>query len=152
VLTGSSDKTARLWETATGKALGPPLQHQEAIWAVAFSPDGKTVLTGSQDKTARLWETGRGKPLGPPLQHQGEVHAVAFSPDGKTVLTGSQDKTARLWHVPRPIEGDPERIILWAQVITGSELDESGGTRGLDAATWEQRRQCLQKLGGPPEN
>jgi WD40 repeat protein len=58
-----------------------------------------------------------------------------FSPDGKTVLTSSADKTTRLWRVPRPIEGDPERIVLWAQVITGLELDESGGTRGLDAAT-----------------
>jgi WD40 repeat protein len=76
---------------------------------------------------------------------------VAFSPDGKTGLTGSGDKAARLWRVPRPIEGDPERIILWAQVITGLELDEYGGTPGLDATTWEQRRQRLQELGGPPE-
>jgi WD40 repeat protein len=80
------------------------------------------------------------------------VWAVAFSPDGKIVLTGSDDKTARLWNVPRPIEGDPKRILLWAQVITGLELDEYGGTRGLDAPTWEQRRQRLQELGGPPEN
>jgi hypothetical protein len=55
VLTGSWDKTARLWEAATGKALGPPLQHQDNVVAVAFSPDDKTVLTGSDDKTARLW-------------------------------------------------------------------------------------------------
>jgi hypothetical protein len=37
-------------------------------------------------------------------------------------------------------------------VTTGSEFGEYGGTRGLDAATWEQRRQRLQNLGGPPEN
>jgi WD40 repeat protein len=152
VLTGSVDNTARLWETAAGKPLGPPLQHQDLVVAVAFSPDGKTVLTGSIDKTSRLWETVTGKPLGPPLQHQGQVVAVAFSPDGKTVLTGSCDNTARVWHAPSPIEGDPERIILWAQVITGLELDDYGGTRGLDAGTWEQRRQRLQELGGPPES
>jgi WD40 repeat protein len=126
------------------------LQHRGGVEAVAFSPDGKTVLTGSDDKTARLWETGTGKPLGPSLQHEATVFRVAFNPDGKTVLTGSEDKTARLWHAPRPIEGDPERIVLWAQVITGLELDEYGGTRGLDAATWEQRRRRLQELGGPP--
>jgi WD40 repeat protein len=194
ILTGSSGKTPRHWETATGKPLGPPLQHQDMVMALAFSPDGKTVLTesydktarlweaatgkplsppfaassrgccrglqpkrqdradaGSADKTARLWETATGKPLGPPLQHQDLVRAVAFSPAGKTVLTESYDKTARLWRVPRPIEGDPERIVLWAQVITGLELDDYGGTRFLDAATWEQRRQRLQELGGPPE-
>ena len=120
---------------------------------MAFSPDGKTVLTGSSDKTARLWETATGKQLGPPLQHQGGVLAVAFSPDGKTVVTGSAhfDHTARLWRVPRQLRGDPEQILRWIQVITGLELDERGEVRVLDAAAWQQCRQRLQILGGPPQ-
>jgi hypothetical protein len=36
------------------------------------------------------------------------------------------------------------------QVITGLEVDELTAVRILDDATWEQRRQCLQELGGPP--
>src|SRR5262249_22059036 len=47
VLTGSWDKTARLWEAATGQPVGPPLRHEEEVRAVAFSPDGRLVLTGS---------------------------------------------------------------------------------------------------------
>ena len=86
--------------------------------------------------------------IGPPLQHQGPVVAVAFSPDGKTVLTGG-DKTARLWPAPAPLPGEPERILLWAQVITGMEVDH-GAVRVLDASTWEERCRWLDKLGGPP--
>ena len=52
VLTGSMDKTARLWDAATGRPLGPALTHQGQVWAVAFSPDGKAVLTGSEDGRA----------------------------------------------------------------------------------------------------
>ena len=66
VLTGSSDKTARLWDAATGRPLGLPMTHQDRVSAVAFSPDGKTVLTGSWDKTARLWDAATGQPLGLP--------------------------------------------------------------------------------------
>src|SRR5262249_55497124 len=54
VVTASWDKTARLWDSATGKPLGPPLQHQNGVVAVAFSPDGKTVVTASHDNTAPL--------------------------------------------------------------------------------------------------
>ncbi len=97
ILTGSWDKTVRLWRTDTGTPIGSPLRHDNSVLAVAFSPDGQTVLTGSADNTARLWRTDTGAPLGTPLRHDNLVLAVAFSPDGKTVLTGSSDKTARLW-------------------------------------------------------
>jgi len=117
---------------------------------VALSADGKTALTGSHDKTVRQWETATGKPIGPPLPHPEIASAVALSADGKTALTGGFDKTAQLWPVPQPMRGDPERIMLWAQVITGLEVDELTAVRVIDAATWQQRRQRLEKLGGPP--
>jgi WD40 repeat protein len=62
VLTGSEDDAARLWDTATGRPVGPPLIHQGAVWAVAFSPSGTTVMTGSSDQTARLWDVATALP------------------------------------------------------------------------------------------
>jgi WD40 repeat protein len=97
VLTTSWGTSARLWDAATGKAIGAPLLHEGMVYAIAYSPDGNTVVTGSQDKTARLWDAATAKPIGATLQHLGPVYAVAFSPDGKTVLTGSEDKMTRLW-------------------------------------------------------
>jgi WD40 repeat protein len=98
-LTGSEDKTARLWDVASGLPEGPPLRHDDAVVTVAFSPDGRTVLTGSRDKTARLWDVASAQQQRPALSHDDVVVAVAFSPDGHTALTGSWDKTARLWDV-----------------------------------------------------
>jgi len=95
----SRDNTARLWDVTTGQEFRRFEGHTEAVWSVAFSPDGRQVLTGSGDKTARLWDAATGKELRRFEGHTEAVWSVAFSPDGRQVLTGSWDKTARLWDV-----------------------------------------------------
>src|SRR5262249_55008866 len=70
ILTGGYDKTARLWDAASGRPLGPPMRHDGEVVDVAFSPDGQMILTGSNDHTARLWDAATGRPLGEPLAHQ----------------------------------------------------------------------------------
>jgi WD40 repeat protein len=99
ILTGSQDKTARLWRRQPDNAVSPPvvLSHDESVLACAFSPDGQTVLTGCRDNTARLWEAHTGQPLEPVLAHPSAVSAVGFSPDGRTIVTGSWDQAVRLW-------------------------------------------------------
>ena len=55
LVTASDDKTARLWETESGKLLATLQGHEGAVYSAQFSPDGKRIVTGSDDKTARLW-------------------------------------------------------------------------------------------------
>ena len=150
LLTGSTDRTARLWDARTGEPRGVALEHAGAVWAAAFSPDGQTLMTGGTDRTARLWDAATGTPIGPPLPHRDVIWAVAWHPTGRMALTGSEDGTARLWQVPAPLEDEPERITRWVEVITAMELDDNGVVRPLDPATWERRRQHLRELGGPP--
>ena len=99
VLSGSSDKTLRLWEVATGKELRRFEGHSGRVCSVAFSPDGRYVLSGSRDKTIRLWEVATGKELRRFEGHSSWVISVAFSPDGRYILSGSEDRTLRLWEV-----------------------------------------------------
>ncbi|MCK4344286.1 MAG: PD40 domain-containing protein, partial [Bacteroidales bacterium] len=95
ILTGSWDKTARLWDLE-GNEVQVFTGHEDGVKSSVFSPDGKTILTGSWDNTSRLWDLD-GNELQVFKGHKNSVISVAFSPDGKTILTGSYDKTARLW-------------------------------------------------------
>jgi WD40 repeat protein len=51
--TTSTDKTARIWDAASGQELRK-LTHDGAVTAVALSPDGKRLATTSGN-AALLW-------------------------------------------------------------------------------------------------
>jgi RNA polymerase sigma factor (sigma-70 family) len=71
------------------------LRHGQAINALAFAKDGKTLVSGSMDLTVSLWELPSGKELRRLAGHGNYVTCVALSPDGKVVASGAED--FRLW-------------------------------------------------------
>ncbi|PWY66380.1 putative WD-repeat protein [Aspergillus sclerotioniger CBS 115572] len=94
---GSSDKTVKLWDTATGRQRQTLEGHSGYINSVAFSPDGLTLVSGSDDKTVKLWDTATGRQRQTLKGHSDWINSVAFSPDGLTLASGSNDKTVKLW-------------------------------------------------------
>jgi WD40 repeat protein/serine/threonine protein kinase len=126
LMTGSRDKTARLWDAYTGDPLSEPMRHDGWVTAVAYGPGGLTVLTGGMDKTVQRWLVRTGKRLKDPIQLDDVVSSVAYSAGRLAVVVGCWDKTARLWDVRagKPI-GEPLRH---DDIVTTVAVSPDGGT------------------------
>jgi WD40 repeat protein len=94
-------------------------QH-DFVYAVAFSPDGKTVAYGTRSNvrgpdnaqvvsgTVALWDVAARKHKGKLAGHAHFVQCLAFSPDGGTLASGSADGMVKLWDVA----GEKELVTL----------------------------------------
>jgi WD40 repeat protein/serine/threonine protein kinase/tetratricopeptide (TPR) repeat protein len=100
VLTGGPDRSARLWETATGREIRR-FSHDGTVNDVAFSPDGSMLLI-SGEGMIRFHAKDTDQPIGEPLYQRSIVCEARFSPDGQTLLVfsvGSQG--TQVWEAPR---------------------------------------------------
>ena len=65
-------------------------QHEDNVYLIDFTADGRTMATASGDNTAAIWDLSSGKPKFI-LPHDGPVYAAIFSPDRTLLATGSGD-------------------------------------------------------------
>lgn len=142
---------AQKWEVAVGKAQGKPLDYLQNTYAVAYSPDGRTLATAADGNVVRLWHTGAGMSAAAPIRPSSEVRALAFSADGRSLITVQDDATVSRWDVSAPIDGDVRRIALWVQTLTGMELTDQDVVRELGVTAWHERGRQLREAGPLPQ-
>jgi RNA polymerase sigma factor (sigma-70 family) len=141
--TGSSDKSARLWDWQ-GKPKGMLAGHADGILAVAFLPHSQLLATGGRDRTVRLWDWLARMERTTLRGHTDWVTALAVSPDGKLLVSGSKDKTIKLWDLePEPrerltLEGHTAAVLCVAISPDGRTLatgSEDGAVKLWDLST-----------------
>lgn len=103
LVSGGKDGHLRLWRTDAGFApLHAFAAHKDAIYSIAFSPDGTMLASAARDKTAKLWDAANFTPLRRLDRHTGghgySVNAVLWM-NGHTLLTASDDKAVVAWEV-----------------------------------------------------
>jgi WD40 repeat protein/tetratricopeptide (TPR) repeat protein len=103
-VSGVQRGAVRLIDAATGRPVGPVLEHKNTVMCAAFSAGGRVLATSSTDATARLWAVPGGEPLARPLDLLRTVHLVAFAPRGRALAT-REGELVRLWALPE--EGVP---------------------------------------------
>lgn len=99
LVTGSRDKSAKLWDKETGRELRSFLGHTLTVNGLDISRSGKLLATSSADNTAKVWDILTGKELFTTPADTKYMTDVAFSPDEKwLVATGYGDKT-KVWNI-----------------------------------------------------
>jgi WD40 repeat protein/serine/threonine protein kinase/TPR repeat protein len=99
IITASYDRTARIWDSSTGREIMQLSGHTDRLRSASYSLDGRHIVTSSHDKTARIWDAATGQQLMVLTGHTDAVRSAEFSADGSRVVTGSYDQTARVWDV-----------------------------------------------------
>ncbi len=92
----------RGWEWQFLHLLAEPSQdrwvaHDDMIFGMDLSADGRRMATASRDGTMRIWDPETHALIATGTGHETWVFDIAYSPDERKVVTGSEDSTARIW-------------------------------------------------------
>ncbi len=142
LLTACKDGQARLWDWRAGKLACPPLVHQDEVYAVALTADGRHALTAGRLRASALhvWELTTGKLVAPPLRLSGDVTPFSISPDGKRVVVTANGSVAliNLAELLSPPELSTEDLGLLGELATAQQI-ELGEVSGLTQEQWRER-------------
>jgi WD40 repeat protein len=58
IITGSSDKTVRIWRLMTGDLLATLTEHTGSVNAIVVSPNQAWFATGASDGRVKIWKLG----------------------------------------------------------------------------------------------
>ena len=149
VVSGSDDRSLRVWDPWTGQCLQVMEDHHSRVNCMALLPNGY-IISGSSDHSLRVWDPSTGQCLQVLKGHRNPVNCIVALPDGR-VISGSDDCSLRVWD---PSTGQ------CLQVLKGHSLPVNciallpdgrvvSGSDDRSLLVWDPRTgQCLQVMEG----
>lgn len=96
LVSGSRDKTIKIFETATGQCIATLVGHDNWVRGVEFHPSGKYLLSVSDDKSIRVWDIKQGRATKTISDaHSHFVSCMDFNQNN--LATGGVDDVIKIW-------------------------------------------------------
>ena len=94
----------QIWDLAKGRIQQVFDGHQQEVYSLDFSRDGRLIISGSADNTIRIWDLYDKSRKIFTISDNGDtqdfgVRSVTISPDATLVAAGSLDSIVRIWDV-----------------------------------------------------
>lgn len=115
LVSGSRDKTLRVWDLETRRLRGKPLVgHSQSVLCLQFDPseDEDVIISGSSDSSVIVWRFSTGQKLHViPMAHEESVLNLRF--DKRYLVTCSKDKRIKIWNrqTLTPLDEDYPQIV-----------------------------------------
>jgi WD40 repeat protein len=160
-VTGSEDKTVRIWNMDSGDCLHTLAGHKSMVNSVSVTPDGRiAVSAGWTDKTIRIWHVESGTCLHTlESKTYSNIWNVKVTPDGRIAVSGESDRggrnAVRVWDIESgerlhklELEGHKDSIQSISITPDGRRVVTAGG-RDKTLRVWDLKSgKCLHKLEG----
>ncbi|CUM67860.1 uncharacterized protein PRCAT00005569001 [Priceomyces carsonii] len=151
LMTGSSDRTVKLWKVDTGECLRTLTGHTGGVKTLVF--DSQKLITGGLDSTIKVWNYHTGQCISTYRGHDDAVLSVDFS--NKTIVSGSADQTIKVWHVDSrtcfTLRGH-SGFVNCVKIHPASNTVFSASDDSF-ARMWDlENNQCLRVFGGVENN
>ncbi|KIX05167.1 uncharacterized protein Z518_06039 [Rhinocladiella mackenziei CBS 650.93] len=135
LVSGSRDKTLRIWDLETRRLRGKPLVgHSQSVLCLQFDPSEKEdlIISGSSDASVIIWRFSTGQKIHEiPSAHEESVLNLRF--DHRYLVTCSKDRRIKIWNrrhltatdpdYPKIKRDSPARVPLY--IVNTSEMEPS---------------------------
>ena len=130
IVTGSSDKTIRVWDTEKRQQVAVLFGHKSWVTYVLITSDNKYIVSASDDKTVRVWNFIEQESVFE--GHTSDVEGIAMTSDNHYIVSASADKTLKIWNLRKryleaTLKGHTDRVrcvVLTSQnkyIVSGSD-------------------------------
>lgn len=96
IISGSYDRTIKLWSSKSGTLLRSIDAQEEGIYAIAVSRS--RIASADAGGKVKLWDADTGEKISATKSHLGLIWAVTFAGDDNRIISAGQDRTLKLWN------------------------------------------------------